>query len=178
MTWVAALALGGACASTSRPPESAARASRTAADVRRDSTFEALRRQVTSGSIIADAQMGRIPPMAVGACVNPVAAARFELDRSFRYEPDQPPKAQGQLVVPELPESLRASDVGTGVVLARWVVDTDGTAIPGSTTIVSSPHGLMSLQVCGAILMARLTPARDEGKLVRARVEVPVRFAP
>ena len=62
--------------------------------------------------------------------------------------------------------------------IARWVVDTDGTAIPGSASIVSSPHGLMSLTVCGAILGARLTPARDDGKVVRARVEMPVRFVP
>jgi hypothetical protein len=116
--------------------------------------------------------------MAVGACLDPVAAARFELDRSLRFVPDQPPIITGGLILPHLPESLRDSEVHTGVVTARWVVDTLGKAIPGSIAIVSSPHGLMSVQVCGAILSAHFTPAKDDGKLVAARVEMPVRFVP
>jgi hypothetical protein len=115
--------------------------------------------------------------MAVGACVDPVAAARWELDRSLEFVPDTPPVVSG-LALPRLPESLRDSEVRTGVVVAKWVVDTNGTAIPGSVAIASSPHGLMSVQVCGAILTAKFTPARDQGRLVRARVEMPVRFVP
>jgi hypothetical protein len=32
--------------------------------------------------------------------------------------------------------------------------------------------------VCGAILMAHFTPAIDDGRRVRARVEMPIRFVP
>jgi hypothetical protein len=148
------------------------------APVARDSTVEAVRRQVVNGSIIADVQLGRNPPMAVGACVDPVASARFDLDRSLDFAPDHPPVVTGAFPLPQLPESLRESEARTGVVTARWVVDTTGAAVPGSVSIVSSPHGLMSVQVCGAILMARFTPATDDGRRVRARVEMPVRFVP
>jgi hypothetical protein len=137
-----------------------------------------VRYKVAPGSIIADVQLGRTPPMAVGACLDPVASARFELDKSLDLVPDQPPGVQGGLAFPTLPESLRDSEARTGVVMARWVVDTDGTTIPGSVSIVSSPHGLMSVKVCGAILAALLTPAKHGGKAVRARVEIPVRFVP
>jgi hypothetical protein len=164
-----------ACASTPRSTDVAQSAG--GAHARTDSTIEVVRRQVVNGSIIADVQLGRTPPMAVGACVDPVAAARFEMDRSLEFVPDTPPVVAG-LALPPLPESLRESEVRTGVVIAKWVVDTDGTAIPGSVAIAASPHGLMSVQVCGAILTARFTPARDQGRVVRARVEMPIRFVP
>lgn len=141
----------------------------------KDTAMEALRRLVTNGSIVADVQLGRNPPMAVGACLDPVAAARFELDRSLEFIPDQKPVVRS-LQLPAMPESLRESEARTGVVVARWVVDTTGLAVPTSVIIVSSPHGLMSAQVCGAILTATFTPARDDGHLVRARVEMPLRF--
>jgi hypothetical protein len=165
-----ALVAAAACGGGVRPD--------TPAPVARDSTVEAVRRQVVNGSIIADVQLGRNPPMAVGACVDPVASARFELDRSLDFVPDHSPVVAGAFPMPQLPESLRESDARTGVVTARWVVDTTGAAIPGSVSIVSSPHGLMSVQVCGAILMAHFTPAIDDGRRVRARVEMPIRFVP
>ena len=169
-----ALLLGVACASASGPPPPA----RTLPATARDSSFEAVRLQVTNGSIVADAQLGRMPPMAVGACIDPKVAARFELDRSLELIPDHPPTLIGAFDLPRLPESVRDSEVRSGIVTARWVVDTNGTAIPGSVSIVSSPHGFMSLQVCGAIIGARFTPARDEGRVVRARVDMPVKFVP
>ena len=171
-----AFAFATACAAGPSRTPVAAPSPATAAGARADSALASLQRQVANGSIVADVQLGRNPPMAVGACLDPVAAARFELDRSLELVPDQPPVIIGALTLPPLPESLRDSEVRTGVVLARWVVDTAGTPIPTSVTIVSSPHGLMSVQVCGAILAARFTPARDDGRVVRARVEMPVRF--
>jgi hypothetical protein len=165
-----AAALVAACAARTGQPA----ASSPAAAI--DPNVEAVRRQVVNGSIIADAQLGRMPPMAVGACVDPVAAARSELDRSLDVPPDQPPVAPPGFALPSLPESMRDSEVRTGVVMARWVVDTNGTAIPGTVAIVSSPHGLMSVQVCGAILTTRFTPAKDNGRVVRARVDMPIRF--
>lgn len=165
------LAAAAACSSSQGAPPAA-----TSAVAPKDSAMESLRRLVTNGSIVADVQLGRNPPMAVGACLDPVAAARFEMDRSLEFVPDQPPVVAG-LALPLLPESLRESEARTGLVVARWVVDTTGLAIPTSVTIVSSPHGLMSVQVCGAILTATFKPARDEGRLVRARVEMAFRFA-
>jgi hypothetical protein len=167
---IALLAGTASCGAGTRPD--------TPAPVASDSTIEAVRRQIVNGSIIADVQLGRNPPMAVGACVDPVASARFELDRSLDFTPDHPPVVAGAFPMPQLPESLRDSEARTGVVTARWVVDTTGAALPGSVSIVSSPHGLMSVQVCGAILTARFTPAMDDGRRVRARVEMPVRFVP
>lgn len=143
-----------------------------------DSLFASLRDRVTNGSIVADAQLGRIPPTAVGACLNPVAAARLELDHTLDLAPDTPPVVVGAFSLPALPASMRDGEVRTGTVLARWVVDTAGVAEPNSATIVESPHGLLSLRVCGAIFMARFTPARQNGRLVRARVEMPVRVVP
>jgi hypothetical protein len=163
-----ALGLLAACAGRAPQPAPAAL----------DPAIEAVRRQVVNGSIIADVQLGRVPPIAVGACVDPVASARYELDRSLDFTPDHPPVVAGAFALPRLPESLRDSEVRSGIVTARWVVDTTGAAIPGSVSIVSSPHGLMSVQVCGAILMAHFTPATDDGRRVLARVEMPVRFMP
>jgi hypothetical protein len=172
----AILAAATACAGGSRAATSTS--SPAASSVAIDPAIEAVRRQVVNGSIIADVQLGRVPPMAVGACVDPVASARFELDRSLDFTPDHPPVVVGVFPLPPLPASLRDSEVRTGVVTARWVVDTSGTAIPGSVSIVASPHGLMSAQVCGAVLIAHFTPATDDGRRVRARVEMPVRFVP
>jgi hypothetical protein len=143
-----------------------------------DSLFAALRQQVTNGSIIADVQLGRNPPIAVGACLNPVEAARVELDRALDLVPQTAPVVIGGFSLPALSESLREPEQRTGMVVARWVVDTNGVAEPSSVSIVSSPHGLLSVQVCGAIFMARFTPARDNGRPVRARVEMPVRVVP
>jgi hypothetical protein len=168
------LAAAAACAGGTRSAVDTP--SPAATSVAPDPAIEAVRRQVVNGSIIADMQLGRIPPMAVGACVDPVASARWELDRSLDFTPDHPPVVVGAFPLPPLPESLRDSEVRTGVVTARWVVDTIGTAIPGSVSIVASPHGLMSVQVCGAVLTAHFTPATDDGRRVRARVEMPVRF--
>ena len=175
--WLAlALAIAAGCTTSRSGVPAATPSPAVAAGARADSALASLQRLVANGSIVADVQLGRNPPMAVGACLDPVAAARFELDRSLELVPDQPPVMIGGLALPPLPESLRDSESRTGVVLARWVVDTAGRAIPASVTIVSSPHGLMSVQVCGAILAARFTPARDDGRVVRARVEMPVRF--
>jgi hypothetical protein len=169
--FTALVAVAAACAANPGQPAPA-----PGAAVASDPVIEAVRRQVVNGSIIADVQLGRTPPMAVGACVDPVAAARSELDRSLDVPPDKPPVAPPGFALPRLPESLRDSEVRTGVVMARWVVDTNGTAIPGTVAIVASPHGLMSLQVCGAILTTRFTPAQDDGRVVRARVDMPIRF--
>lgn len=171
--WLAAAA-GGCSAGLGGQGSQAARP--VAPVTARDSLFRTLSQLVANGSILADAQLGRNPPMAVGACLDPVAAARVELDRSLAPIPDQPPVLIGSLDVPELPESMRDAEVRTGVVLARWVVDTTGAVLPSSVMIASSPHGLMSVQVCGAVFSARFTPARDDGRVVRARVEMAVRF--
>ena len=169
-----ALAASAACspAVSSRPAAVPVPASAT------DSLFAALRDQATNGSIIADAQLGRNPPTAVGACLNPVAAARLELDRTLDLAPDTPPVVIGAFSLPALPESLREAEERTGMVVASWVVDTTGLAEPSSASILSSPHGLLSVRVCGAIFLARFTPARQNGRLVRARVQMPVRVVP
>jgi hypothetical protein len=143
-----------------------------------DSLFARLGQQVTNGSILGDAQLGRIPPMAVGACLNPVTAASVELDRMLDLAPDAAPMVVGAFILPALPEYLREKEERSGMVVARWVVDTNGVAEPGSASILSSPHGLLSVRVCGAIFMAHFTPARDDGRKVRARVEMPVRVVP
>jgi hypothetical protein len=174
--WPLALAAAVACSSAPPAREASAPAARTA--TASDSTFAALHRQIANGSILADVQIGRNPPMAVGACLDPVAAARIELDRRLEFVPEQPPTVIGGIIVPALPESLRDSEMRTGTVTARWVVDTNGVAIPASVTIDSSPHGLMSAQVCGAIFLARFNPARDDGRKVAALVRMPVRFVP
>ena len=143
-----------------------------------DSLFASLREQVTNGSIVADVQLGRNPPTAVGACLNPVAAARLELDHTLDLAPETPPAVMGTFLLPALPTSLQDPDARTGTVVARWVVDTNGVAEPASASITESPHGLLSARVCGAIFMARFTPARQNGRKVRARVEMPVKVVP
>jgi hypothetical protein len=143
-----------------------------------DSLFARLGQQVTNGSIIADVQHGQTPPIAVGACLNPITAAGVELDRALDLAPDTPPTIVGAFTLPALPESLREREARTGMVIARWVVDTNGVAEPGSTSILASPHGLLSVRVCGAIFLARFTPARQDGRKVRARVEMPVQVVP
>lgn len=176
------LALAAACSAVTRSdPGQVARPAAgpsTVGDSAAARVANSLREAVRPGSIVADVQAGRNPPMAVGACLDPVAAARGDLDPSVDDSPDRPPRVEGRLVLPRLPAALRDSAVRTGRVVARWVVDTDGSADPGTVSIVASPHGLLSVQVCGAVIAARFTPAVSDRRRVRARVEMPVAFVP
>ncbi len=67
---------------------------------------------------------------------------------------------------PRYPDVLRTANV-EGEVLAQFVVDTDGTVVPGSVKMFRSTHELFSESVRAALPNARFVPAEVDGRKVR-----------
>jgi hypothetical protein len=138
---------------------------------------EKFRFKVAYGSILASTKTPGSPVLATGACINPAEAAKLEADTTIVAHPAHPPVLGGGLTLPTLPPELRDSTLRTGAVLVQWAVDTSGDALPASVSVLESPHGMISVKVCGAIIGSHLTPATDEnGKPVRAWVQLPINF--
>lgn len=137
---------------------------------------ERFRFKVARESILGSTQVKGAVVSPVGACIDPSELAALERDTTIAASPAVKPRLTDRsLTLPMLPAELRADGTGPVRVIARWVVDVDGGTIPGSTRIVESPHGLVSVQACGAVIGARLEPARDAAdQPVRTWVEVPL----
>jgi TonB family protein len=77
---------------------------------------------------------------------------------------------------PRYPPALR--EIGMeGAVQLAYVVDTLGVVEPGSVTVVSSDHPLMTDAVRLALAGARYLPGRNRGQPVRTKVRQTVRFS-
>jgi hypothetical protein len=138
---------------------------------------ENFRFRVAYGSILASTRTPGSPVLATGACINPAEAAKLYADTAITRHAAHPPVLGGSLTLPTLPAELRDSTLRTGAVLVQWVVDSTGDALPGSVSVLESPHGMISVKVCGAIIGSHLTPATDvNGKRVRAWVQLPIDF--
>ena len=72
--------------------------------------------------------------------------------------------------VPDYPASLRAAGI-EGSVIAHFVVDQDGRAVPGTIRISSSTNELFSASVKRAISRMSFVPARLNGKPVSQMVQ-------
>ena len=133
--------------------------------------------KVAQGSILGSTTTPGAAVLATGACIDPAELARFDEDTTIHAVPHPPTLTRTSIALPTLPATLRDSTARTGEVVARWVVDSTGDALPGSVGIKSSPHGLMSVSVCGAVIGSHLVAGRDEaGQPVRSWVELSLRF--
>lgn len=139
-------------------------------------TKESFRFRVARGSILASAKTPGATVLTTGACINPAELAEYERDTTIAFQPAQKPVLKsGGLTLPTLTPGQRDS-LGTGIVTMRWVVDTTGSTIPGSVRVVDSPLPSLSVQMCGAVIGAYLSPGRGaDGRAVRTWVEAPIR---
>jgi TonB family protein len=80
-----------------------------------------------------------------------------------------------QLQDPVYPDSLYAQGV-SGEVVAEFVIDTSGRAIPESFGVVSSTHVLFNDAVKAAVLESKFQRATKGGRPVRQVIVVPFRF--
>jgi TonB family protein len=85
-------------------------------------------------------------------------------------EVDTPASAMGGGPVPEYPARLRAARV-EGEVVAQFVVDAQGNAIPNSIRIVSATNDLFSESVRATIPRMKFSPGRLRGKPVQQTVQ-------
>ncbi len=76
-------------------------------------------------------------------------------------------------LAPVIPDSLLGSE-DPARVMVEFVVDTTGTVIPLSVSVVSTSHPQLSASVRDAILLASFIPAIKDGKPVRQIVQVPL----
>lgn len=74
---------------------------------------------------------------------------------------------------PVYPEALRMSGT-TGEVMLVFTVDTTGRVI--DPKVVTTSHPLFSDRAVEAILQWRFSPAQKDGRLVKARLRLPVKF--
>ena len=141
------------------------------------SVRENFRFRVARGSILASTQAKDGLVLATGACIDPAELAAIERDSTIAGSPAVPAKLRpNSLSLPMMPAELVTSLPADARVFVRWVVDTDGSTLPGSASVVESPSGALSVKMCGTVLGARLEPARDaEGHPVRSWVQAPLR---
>ena len=138
----------------------------------------AFRFKVFYGSVLGSTMMPGAPIQLTGPCINPAESAKYERDARISRAPWRPPVVSASFATTTLPAGLRDSVIREGDVLVRWVADTTGETLPGSVNVLESPHGLMSVKVCTAVIGARATPARDKaGHAIRAWVQMPLKIA-
>jgi hypothetical protein len=155
-----------------RSPEAEARIRAMAEDRARPA--RTLRFKLGYGSILGWTMMPPGTPVKpTGPCVDPVEAAKYEHDATITRTAWRPP-VMGAVATLTVSEGLKDS-TKSGDLLVRFVVDTSGTVIPESVTVLESPHGQLSVRGCTAVMSTPAKPARDkEGRAIRAWVQMPV----
>jgi TonB family protein len=73
------------------------------------------------------------------------------------------------------PDSLTSRGV-EGEVVASFIVNTDGSVDPASIHMVSVSHPLFRDPTALGVLELRFSPARQRGRPVRVRVQLPIRW--
>ena len=132
--------------------------------------------KVYYGSVLGSTMMPGAPIQLTGPCVNPAEATAYEKDGKITRTPWRPPVLSPAFGRLRVPIALKDSTLTSNDVLMRFAIDTTGEALPGSVSVLESPHGIISVNACKAAIAARATPARDKaGKLVRAWVQMPLR---
>lgn len=136
----------------------------------------AFRFKVFYGSILGSTMMPGAPIQVTGACINPAEAAKYDRDAKITRTPWRPPVFASSFGQIPLPKALRDSTLRSKDVLLRFVADTTGETIPESVSVLESPHGVVSVSACKAVIAGRGSPARDKaGRAIRAWVQIPVR---
>lgn len=93
----------------------------------------------------------------------------------FEFQVERPVKRLPDGVVPQYPEVMRASRTD-GEVLAQFVVDTGGRAMPETFRVLKTTHDLFAQAVRAALPDMRFVPATIGGKPVRQLVQQPFHF--
>ncbi len=136
----------------------------------------AFRFKVAYGSILGSTMMPGAPIQLTGPCIDPAQARTYDRDASISHTPWRPPILASNFAHTDMPMVLRDSIVPPGDLLVRFVTDTSGETIAGSVTVLESPNGLMSVQVCRAVISTLASPARNRiGRPIRAWVQIPVK---
>jgi TonB family protein len=102
---------------------------------------------------------------------------RIATDRvMFDFEVETPATFVSGSRGPAYPAEARARGM-SGTVLAQFVVDVDGTVVPGSIRVVRSTDSLFSAAVEQFLPQARFKPAQNGGQAVKQLLQQPFEFA-
>jgi periplasmic protein TonB len=93
----------------------------------------------------------------------------------FEFQVERPVKRLPDGVVLHYPDVRRASRTN-GEVLAQFVVDTNGRALPEAFKVIKTTHDLFAQAVKAALPDMRFMPATIGGKPVRQLVQQPFHF--
>ena len=107
-----------------------------------------------------------------------VYAGQYKTDAErvyFEFQVERPAKRLADSVVLHYPDMLRSGRI-SGEVLAQFVVDTNGHALPETFKVIKSTHDLFSQSVKVAVPDMRFAPATIGGKPVRQLVQMPFQF--
>jgi hypothetical protein len=134
------------------------------------------RLKVAYGSILGSTMTGA-PIQLTGPCINPAELTTYEHNAKITKTPWRPAVFTEAMTRLLLPTELKDSTLSSKEVLVKFVVDTSGAAIPGSVSVLESPHGLVSESACKAAISAHASsPAKDKaGKLIQTWVQIPMR---
>jgi TonB family protein len=94
----------------------------------------------------------------------------------FEFQVEHPVIPAPGNMGPRYPDSLKVAGV-EGVVLAQFVVDTNGYVLPGSFKVLKSDHDMFTRAVASALPNVRFIPAEVGGKKVRQVVQQPFQFS-
>ena len=95
----------------------------------------------------------------------------------FQFDAPRPPELMAGSPEPHYPEQLRAQRL-RGEVVAQFVVDTLGHVVPGTFSVVRSPHPLFSRAVRANLVNLRFRPAEGAGRPVSQIVSRAFHFEP
>jgi TonB family protein len=94
----------------------------------------------------------------------------------FEFQVERPVMQAPGSKVPRFPEILKSAGV-EGKVLASFIVDTTGLAVPESFKVLKATHELFAQAVRDAVPAMRFLPAQVGGRPVKQLVEEPFVFA-
>ena len=134
-----------------------------------------LRFKLGWGSILGWTKVPDKPVLPTGSCVDPALTATYEKDPKIEKMPWKPAQLDRSFGQVRLPEVLRDSVMKSDEVLVRFVADTDRTVIPESVSVLESPSGTLSVQVCMAVMSGTFEPAKNrEGHVIPSWVQTTV----
>jgi hypothetical protein len=110
-----------------------------------------------------------------GSCVDPAQTAKYEKNPKIEKMPWKPAKLDRSFGQIRLPEVLGDSVLKSDEVLVRFVADTNRTVIPESVSVLESPSGTISVQVCQAVMSGAFDPAKNkDDQVVQSWVQTTV----
>ena len=135
-----------------------------------------LRFKLGWGSILGWTMVKDHPIEPTGSCVDPAQTAKYEKDPKIEKAPWKPAKLDANFGQVRLPDNLRDSVMKSDEVLVRFVADTNRTVIPESVSVLESPSGSLSVQICQAVMSGSFEAAKNrQGLAVPSWVQTTVR---